>query len=237
MPARPTSSSTCCSRAPPTARPRPSPRRSTRWVGTSTPSPPRSTPPSTSGCLAEHLALGLDILSDIMWRPGSAARRPRCRTAGHPGRDPHARRRAVGRGRRAESRPPCSPTTPSAARCWAAESSVPAMTADRIREFFGRHYRPGNMVAGGGRRPRPRGGGRGHARPGSPARSGGSTPERTGARRQGRALAGHPAGDRAGPSGPRHAVGRPHRPAPLCPGRAQPRPGRGAVQPAVPGDP
>ena len=31
-------------------RPRPSPRRWTRWAGTSTPSPPRSTPPSTSGC-------------------------------------------------------------------------------------------------------------------------------------------------------------------------------------------
>ena len=49
--------------------------------------------------LAENLSLGLDILSDIMWQPGAPARRPGCGTAGDPGRDPHACRRALGRGR------------------------------------------------------------------------------------------------------------------------------------------
>ena len=42
--------------------PRPSPRRSTRWVGTATPSPPRSTRPSTSGCWPSTSPSGLDIL-------------------------------------------------------------------------------------------------------------------------------------------------------------------------------
>ncbi len=53
---------------------------------------------------------------------GPPSRRPGCRAPGHPGRDPDARRRALGRGRRAELGRCCSPITRWAGRCWAARS-------------------------------------------------------------------------------------------------------------------
>ena len=76
-PARATSSSTSCSRAPTNGPHRPSWRPWTRSGATSTPSPRRSTPSFDIRLLAEDVDLGLDILSDIMWRP---ALRPRTST-------------------------------------------------------------------------------------------------------------------------------------------------------------
>lgn len=96
--------------------------------------------------LAEHLPLGLDILSDIMWRPALRsvdldaerlvildeilmhADEPADQAAeqGSAGLFPgHALGREV----------------------LGSEESVAAMTSEQIREFFELHYRPGNMVA------------------------------------------------------------------------------------------
>ncbi|HEY6622713.1 MAG TPA: pitrilysin family protein, partial [Acidimicrobiales bacterium] len=96
--------------------------------------------------LAEHLDLGLDILSDIMWHP---ALRPL---------DLDAERQVILDEILMHADEPadvaaeeCSaalfPGHPLGREVLGTESSVRAMTADQIREFFGRHYRPGNMVA------------------------------------------------------------------------------------------
>jgi predicted Zn-dependent peptidase len=96
--------------------------------------------------LAEHLDLGLDILSDIMWHP---ALRPS---------DLDAERQVILDEILMHADEPadiaaeeCSaalfPGHPLGREVLGTESSVRAMTADQIREFFGRHYRPGNMVA------------------------------------------------------------------------------------------
>ena len=87
--------------------------------------------------LSEHLSLGLDILSDIMWDAGAAPRRRRGRAHGHPRRDPDARRRAGRPGGgavagRALPRARRSGATPSARprRCSAspATTSAPSST-------------------------------------------------------------------------------------------------------------
>lgn len=96
--------------------------------------------------LAEHLDLGLDILSDIMWHP---ALRPV---------DLDAERQVILDEILMHADEPadiaaeeCSaalfPDHPLGREVLGTESSVRAMSAEQIRTFFGQHYRPGNMVA------------------------------------------------------------------------------------------
>jgi predicted Zn-dependent peptidase len=96
--------------------------------------------------LAEHLDLGLDILSDIMWHP--ALRQD----------DLDAERQVILDEILMHADEPadiaaeeCSaalfPDHPLGREVLGTESSIRAMTADQIRVFFGQHYRPGNMVA------------------------------------------------------------------------------------------
>jgi predicted Zn-dependent peptidase len=95
--------------------------------------------------LAEHLSLGLDILSDIMWCP---ALRPD---------DLDAERQVIldeilmhadepSDEASEQSSAALFPDHPLGREVLGSQESVSAMTADRIREFFGLHYRPGNMV-------------------------------------------------------------------------------------------
>ena len=185
--------------------------------------------------LAEHLPLGLDILSDIMWRP---ALRPT---------DLDAERLVIldeilmhadepSDEAAEQSSAALFPDHPLGREVLGSHDSVAAMTVERIREFFALHYRPGNMVVAvaGDLDHRAVADGLEARFAGQP---GGSHPGPPAARRQGRAPAGGPAGNRAGPPGPGRPLGQPHRSPPLRAGRAQPRAGRRALEPAVPGDP
>ena len=128
--------------------------------------------------LAEHLDLGLDILSDIMWRP---ALRPA---------DLDAERQVIldeilmhadepADEAAEQSSAALFPDHPLGREVLGTQESVAAMTAERIREFFDRHYRPGNMVAAvAGDLDHRRGGRRARAH-GSRGRSG-RRPPRTG---------------------------------------------------------
>ncbi len=96
--------------------------------------------------LAEHLPLGLDILSEIMWDPALRAERPRGRADGDPRRDPHAPRRAGRPGRRAVLR--CALPRPPA-RSRRARHGRERGRDHRDRRPSGssnEHYRPENMV-------------------------------------------------------------------------------------------
>ncbi len=95
--------------------------------------------------LAEHTALGLDILSDIMWRP---ALRPADLDAERlvildeilMHADEPADQAAE------ESSAALFPDHPLGREVLGSQASVSVMTASRIREFFEHHYRPANMV-------------------------------------------------------------------------------------------
>ena len=95
--------------------------------------------------LAEDLPLGLDILSDIMWRP---ALRPSdldaerlvildeiLMHADEPADEAAEQSSAL-----------LFPDHPLGCEVLGTQESVAAMTTGRIREFFELHYRPGNMV-------------------------------------------------------------------------------------------
>jgi len=95
--------------------------------------------------LAEHVDLGLDILSDIMWRPALRAS------------DLDAERQVIldeilmhadepADEAAEQSSATLFPGHPLGREVLGTESSVSAMTADRIRDFFDEHYLPGNMV-------------------------------------------------------------------------------------------
>ncbi len=95
--------------------------------------------------LAEHLPLGLDILSDIMWRP---ALRPT---------DLDAERLVIldeilmhadepSDEAAEQSSAALFPGHPLGREVLGSHDSVAAMTVGRIREFFALHYRPGNIV-------------------------------------------------------------------------------------------
>jgi predicted Zn-dependent peptidase len=95
--------------------------------------------------LAEHVSLGLDILSDIMWRP---ALRPL---------DLDAERQVIldeilmhadepSDEAAEQSSATLFPGHPLGREVLGTHTSVTDMTAERIREFFDLHYRPGNMV-------------------------------------------------------------------------------------------
>jgi predicted Zn-dependent peptidase len=95
--------------------------------------------------LAEHLPLGLDILSDIMWQP-----------ALRPG-DLEAERQVIldeilmhadepSDEAAEQSSALLFPDHPLGREVLGSQESVSAMSAARIREFFALHYRPGNMV-------------------------------------------------------------------------------------------
>jgi predicted Zn-dependent peptidase len=95
--------------------------------------------------LAEHVSLGLDILSDIMWRP--ALRPPDLDAerqvildeilmhADEPS-DEAAEQSSAG----------LFPGHPLGREVLGTQESVAAMTPERIRAFCQLHYRPGNMV-------------------------------------------------------------------------------------------
>ncbi len=95
--------------------------------------------------LAEHLPLGLDILCDIMWQP---ALRPE---------DLEAERQVILDEILMHADEPADlaseqssallfPRHSLGREVLGTEASVSRMNAQRIREFFGEHYRPGNMV-------------------------------------------------------------------------------------------
>ena len=95
--------------------------------------------------LAEHVDLGLDILSDIMWRPALRAV------------DLDAERQVIldeilmhadepADEAAEQSSATLFPEHPLGREVLGTESSVAAMSADRIREFVDEHYLPGNMV-------------------------------------------------------------------------------------------
>jgi predicted Zn-dependent peptidase len=95
--------------------------------------------------LAEHLSLGLDILSDIMWQP---ALRPA---------DLDAERQVIldeilmhadepSDEAAEQSSELLFPDHPLGREVLGTQDSVLAMDAARIREFFELHYRPGNIV-------------------------------------------------------------------------------------------
>ncbi len=96
--------------------------------------------------LAEHVALGLDVLSDIMWRPALR------------GSDLEAERQVILDEILMHADEPAEevveqssaalfPGHPLGREVLGSEDSVCSMTAERIREFFATHYRPGNIVA------------------------------------------------------------------------------------------
>jgi predicted Zn-dependent peptidase len=95
--------------------------------------------------LAEHLPLGLDILSDIMWQP---ALRPV---------DLNAERQVIldeilmhadepSDEAAEQSSALLFPDHPLGREVLGSQDSVLAMNAARIREFFELHYRPGNII-------------------------------------------------------------------------------------------
>jgi len=95
--------------------------------------------------LAEHLPLGLDILSDIMWQP---ALRPA---------DLDAERQVIldeilmhadepSDEAAEQSSALLFPGHPLGREVLGSHDSVVAMSTERIAEFFAHHYRPGNMV-------------------------------------------------------------------------------------------
>jgi predicted Zn-dependent peptidase len=95
--------------------------------------------------LAEHVDLGLDILSDIMWRPALRSE------------DLDAERQVIldeilmhadepADEAAEQSSATLFPDHPLGREVLGSESSVTEMTAGRIREFFDEHYLPGNIV-------------------------------------------------------------------------------------------
>jgi predicted Zn-dependent peptidase len=96
--------------------------------------------------LAEHLTLGLDILSDIMWRP--ALRKEDLDAERQVILDEilmHADEPADEAAE--QSSAALFPDHPLGREVLGTVTSVSDMTADGIRDFFDEHYRPGNMVA------------------------------------------------------------------------------------------
>jgi len=96
--------------------------------------------------LAEHLDLGLDILSDIMWRPALRqedldAERSVILDEILMHADEPADQAAE------QSSATLFPDHPLGRDVLGTEASIGSVTAAQIREFFEHHYRPGNMVA------------------------------------------------------------------------------------------
>jgi predicted Zn-dependent peptidase len=95
--------------------------------------------------LAEHLSLGLDILSDIMWRP--ALRPPDLEAERQVILDEILMHADEPSDEAAEqSSALLFPDHPLGREVLGSHDSVAEMTAERIAEFFAHHYRPGNMV-------------------------------------------------------------------------------------------
>jgi predicted Zn-dependent peptidase len=96
--------------------------------------------------LAEHLPLGLDILSDIMWQP--ALRESDLEAERSVILDEILMHADEPSDQAAEqSSATLFPGHPLGRDVLGTQASIAAVTADQIREFFERHYRPGNMVA------------------------------------------------------------------------------------------
>ncbi len=96
--------------------------------------------------LAEHLPLGLDVLSDIMWCPALRAS------------DLEAERQVIldeilmhadepSEEASEQSSSALFPDHPLGREVLGSEASVEAMSVEAVRAFFCEHYRPGNMVA------------------------------------------------------------------------------------------
>ena len=95
--------------------------------------------------LAEHLPLGLDVLSDIMWQPALRAA------------DLEAERQVILDEILMHADEPADeaaeqssallfPDHPLGREVLGTQESVSSMSRERIRDFFSVHYRPGNMV-------------------------------------------------------------------------------------------
>ena len=231
-PGRRTSWSTSSSRAPSGARPRPSPRSSTRSGGDCNAFTTKEYTTFYVRLLSEHLPLGLDILSDIMWAP---ALRPDDieaeRTVILDEILMHADEPADLAGERWQAA--LFPGHALGRDTLGTASSVQRITRDDIRAFFDLHYRPSNMVVSVA-------GDCTHEAVAADLQrrfagtSGGAAPVRTppgpghGGPRRGAPV------HRAGASDLRHALGVAVRRAALVAGRAEPRPGRRPVEPALP---
>ncbi len=96
--------------------------------------------------LAEHLELGLDVLSDILWRP--ALRADDLDAERHVVLDEILMHADEPADQVAEqSSAALFPGHPLGRDVLGTADSVGAMSADDVRSFFTRHYRPGNIVA------------------------------------------------------------------------------------------
>jgi predicted Zn-dependent peptidase len=96
--------------------------------------------------LAEHLPLGLDILSDIMWQP--ALRESDLDAERSVILDEILMHADEPSDQAAEqSSATLFPDHPLGRDVLGSQASISAVTAGQIREFFEAHYRPGNMVA------------------------------------------------------------------------------------------
>ncbi len=157
--------------------------------------------------LAEHLELGLDVLSDIMWRPALResdldAERQVILDEIHMHADEPAEEASE------QSSAALFPGHPLGREVLGSEESVGTMKVDQVCEFFCEHYRPGNMVAAAA-------GDLDHAAvaEGLEARFWRSRrrqpPSSERPRRPGRDDAGDPEVHRTGPPGPRRALGPP----------------------------
>ncbi len=96
--------------------------------------------------LAEHLSLGLDILSDIMWQP--ALRAGDLDAERHVILDEimmHADEPADAAGEQCVAA--LFPGHPLGREVLGSRSSVEDLSVDDVRQFFEAHYRPGNIVA------------------------------------------------------------------------------------------
>ena len=186
--------------------------------------------------LAEHVDLGLDILSDIMWRPALRADDLDAERqvildeilmhADEPADEAAEQSSAI-----AVSGSPARPRGPGHRVLGVGHDGRPhpglLRRALPARQHGGRR----------GRRPRPRGAW-------WPGSTSGPASAGAGRRRRGPlpttrvTPAGRdPAVHRAGPRGPGRPLRRPQPPEPLRPRRPQPRPRRRAVEPPLPGDP
>jgi len=95
--------------------------------------------------LAEHLPLGLDVLSDIMWQP--ALRSPDLEAERQVILDEilmHADEPADEAAEQSSAL--LFPDHPLGREVLGSQESVSSMSPERIRDFFSVHYRPGNMV-------------------------------------------------------------------------------------------
>ena len=129
------------------AAPRRSPRPSSPWAVTSTPTRPRSTPASTPGCSTADAELAVDVLTDMITCSLVLGRRRRRRAGRDPGRDRDARRRpGGGRSQELVTAEIFGDDGPRASGHRLGRRRSTAMTRAQIVRHWRRHYRPATIV-------------------------------------------------------------------------------------------